>query len=148
MKEQSISIGEDLFIESSASENNFCVMFEDDTETGYFYGGEKDPGTGQLRILDMVHIYDVASIAEAERHASVCIIWSTDWLRCGLIINNYCHAVFDFANQGAYNRNEFPPPNSFWTKNERKLSDEMIAFFFNNLFISRKTCLNTHDANF
>ena len=103
LKEQSIRIGEEVFVETNAAENNFCVMFEDDTETGYFYAGQKDAATGQLQILDMVHIYDVASIDEKEKQATVCMIWSTDWLRCGLIINNYCHAVFDNRFPAVYN---------------------------------------------
>ncbi|MEP7277951.1 MAG: DUF2251 domain-containing protein [Bacteroidota bacterium] len=60
------------------------------------------------------------------------IIWSADWLRCALVINNYCHAVFDFAAQGGYCRNEFPPPNDIWTKGERRLTDEMVTLFFGN----------------
>jgi len=130
LKEQHIVIGQETFIESNAAENNFSVMFEDDAETGYFYGAEKAADTAQLRILDMLLIYDVESIDKAERSATVSIIWSIDWMRCGLIINNYCHAVFDFENQGAYNRHQFPPPNNIWTLHDRKLTDEMIAGFF------------------
>lgn len=130
LKEQKIVIGEEIFIESNSAENNFSVMFEDDTETGYFYGAEKAPDTGELRILDMLLIYDVESIDKSEKNATLSIIWSIDWLKCGLVINNYCHAVFDFANQGGYSRHEFPPPNSIWTMQDRKLTDEMIADFF------------------
>ena len=130
LKEQKIVIGEDTFIESNSAESNFSVMFEDDTETGYFYGAEKTVDTAELRILDMLLVYDVESIDESERHATLSIIWSTDWTKCGLIINNYCHAVFDFANNGGYNRHQFPPPNSIWTRQDRKLTDEMITAFF------------------
>lgn len=129
LKEQNIRIGEDTFIESYSSENNFAVMFEDDTDTGYFYGSEHHIG-GELRILDMLHIYDVQSIADAEKDATIAIIWSTDWLKCALVINSYCHAVFDFGNQGGYNRNAFPPPNAIWSKPERKLTDEMVTEIF------------------
>ena len=130
LKEQQIKIGENTYVESLSSENDYAVMFEDDTETGYFYGAEKNKETQEVRILDMLHIYDVESIAEEERTATLSIIWSTDWMRSALIINSYCHAVFDFANHGGYNRHEFPPPNSIWTKQDRKLTDEMVAEFF------------------
>jgi hypothetical protein len=130
LKEQKIQIGEAIYIESNALENNFSVMFEDDTDSGYFYGGVKTADTAELRIVDMLHIYDVKSIAETERQATLSIVWSADWLKCALVINNYCHAVFDFENQGGYNRNEFPPPNEIWTKQERKLKDEMITRLF------------------
>ncbi len=130
LKEQRIVIGDEIFIESNASENNFAVMFEDDGESGYFYGAEKETGTTDLRILDMLHIYDVESIPAAEKNAMLNIIWSKDWTKCALVIDKYCHAVFDFADHGAYNRNEFPEPNDFWTKRPRLLTDEMILNFF------------------
>ncbi len=130
LKERKIIIGEETFIESISPENNFEVIFEDDTESGYFYGAERNKETKELRILDMLLISDVESIDESEKIATLALIWSTDWTKCGLILNNYCHAVFDFADNGAYNRHEFPPPNTIWTKHERTLTDKMIAGFF------------------
>jgi hypothetical protein len=130
LKEQDFIVGEDVFIESSSSENNYAVVFEDDTETGYFYAIELNKETGAQQILDAVHIYEAADIEADKKPGVIKIIWSTDWLKCALLINNYCHAVFDFAGQGGYCRNEFPPPNDFWTKGERKLTDEMLTNFF------------------
>jgi hypothetical protein len=130
LNEQTYIAGEGVFMESSASENNFAVVFEDDSDSGYFYALEIDKKTNDQKILDAVHIYDVENIAEEARTSYAKIIWSKDWLKCALIINAYCHAVFDFENQGGYNRNEFPPPNDIWTKAPRKLTDEMIADFF------------------
>jgi hypothetical protein len=129
LKDQKIIIGRETFIESVSSENNYEIIFEDDTETGYFYSAERNKNTNELRILDMLLVYDVESINESERNATLNIIWSTDWMRCGLVLNNYCHAVFDFENEGGYNRHEFPVP-VLWTKHERKLTDEMVASFF------------------
>jgi hypothetical protein len=130
LKEQEIIMGEDAFIESASPENNYVVVFEDDMESGYFYAAERNSETGDLRILDMVHIYDVESIDDKARHVTLAIVWSTDWLSCALVLDNVCHALFDFKNQGGYNLNEFPPPNSFWTKDERKLTNEIITRFF------------------
>ena len=130
LKEQQFVAGEDTFVESASSENNYAVAFEDDTETGYFYAIEMSPETGAQQILDAVHIYEAEDIEPAKRPGVLKIIWSTDWLKCALLVNNYCHAVFDFASQGGYCRNEFPPPNSIWTKGERKLTDEMVAGLF------------------
>ena len=132
LKEQKINIGEETIIESVSSENNFEVIFEDDTETGYFYGAERNKKTNELRILDMLLIYDVDSVDESERLATLAIIWSTDWMKCGLILNNYCHALFDFSANGGYNRREFPPPNAIWAKRDRKLTDEMIEAIFDH----------------
>jgi hypothetical protein len=130
LREQPFTAGEETFVDCTNDENNFAVVFEDDSDTGYFYAYEKEPGTGKQNILDAVHIYNLEDIPQEQRASYLRIIWSTDWQRCGLIINNYCHAVFDFENHGGYCRNEFPPPNDIWTKGERKLTNEMVAAFF------------------
>ena len=130
LREQAYTAGDNTFVECTNEENNFAVVFEDDTDTGYFYALEVEPGTGKQNILDAVHIYNLEEVPEQERKGTIRIIWSKDWLRCALIINNYCHAVFDFKNQGGSCRNEFPPPNDIWTKGERKLTNEMVAAFF------------------
>jgi hypothetical protein len=103
------------------------VVFEDDGETGYFYAVEKDPEGHGLRILDALHIYETD---ETKEPSELGILWSKDWKKCALIIDGYCHAVFDFEAQGGYNINEFPPPNSIWTKVGRKLTDELIRSLF------------------
>lgn len=131
LKEQPFVIGSAFFADSNASENNYSVVFEDDGEVAYFYAAERTAGgPEELRILDAVHIYNVDEIAEEEKQAVLKIIWSKDWLKCALVINSYCHAVFDFEHQGGYSRNEFPPPNDFWTKGDRTLTEEMIAALF------------------
>lgn len=129
LREQTIVPGTDIFIESNAEENNFAVVFQDDTDTAYFYAIEIQPQTGQQRILDALHIYQTEEPTRPEP-GILKIIWSTDWLKCALIINNYCHAVFDFENQGGYNRSEFPPPNEIWTKGSRRLTNELIEALF------------------
>lgn len=129
LREQAITPGTDTFVECVSEENNFAVVFEDDTDTGYFYALELDPQTGGQKVLDALHIYqveeDVTPVPGILR-----IIWSTDWLKCALVIDNKCQAVFDFENQGGYNRSEFPPPNGIWTKSTRLLSEETILELF------------------
>ena len=130
LKEEAFVIGEDTFVESSASENNYAVVFEDDTETGYFYALEIDKNSGEQKILDALHIYESTTTPARGKAGSIKIIWSTDWQRCALILNNYCHAIFDFENHGGYNRDGFPPPNEIWTKGERELTDGMVIELF------------------
>jgi len=130
LQEQAFTVGNETFVESNSSENEYAVVFEDDTETGYFYALTIEPCTGVQRILDALHIYEVEDIAESKRPGVIQIIWSTDWLKCALLINNYCHALFNFATQGGYCRNEFPPPNETWTKGNRQLTDAMIKAIF------------------
>jgi hypothetical protein len=130
LREQPFTVGQDTFIECMSNENNYGVVFEDDTDTGYLYAVEVEPGSGKQNILDALHIYNIEDIPQEQRKGNLKIIWSTDWQRCALIINNYCHAVVDFENHGGYCRNEFPPPNSIWTKGDRKLTNEMVTAFF------------------
>jgi hypothetical protein len=145
MQEKNVVRGEDNFIESFSPENKHGVIFEDDGETGYFYAVEKDPEGQGLRILDALHIYEVdgqpadtqglpADDANGNQAAAspskLLIVWSKDWEKCALVIDGFCHAVYDFKAQGGHNINEFPPPNEIWTKGERRLTDELIRDLF------------------
>ncbi len=142
MQEQKWTPGEDLFIESFASEGRYGVVFEDDGEAAYLYAVEKDESGGGLNILDALHIYEggdaatggepaaAANGAPAASAKPLLIIWSRDWMKCALVIDGFCHAIFDFEAHGGYNINEFPPPNDIWTKGDRKLTDELIRSLF------------------
>ncbi|WP_431212576.1 DUF2251 domain-containing protein [Puia sp. P3] len=133
MQEKQWTPGEDLFIESFAPENRYGVVFEDDGESAYFYAVEKDGDGSGLRILDALHIHqreEDALDSPAGGGRPLLIVWSKDWLKCALVIDGFAHALFDFEAQGGYNINEFPPPNEFWTKGDRKLTDELIRKFF------------------
>jgi hypothetical protein len=130
MQEQNWVAGQDTFIESLSPENHYGVVFEDDGETAYLYAMEKDKeGTG-LRVLDALHIRNTEAGETAPDPANLKIVWSRDWMKCALVIDGYVHALFDFEAHGGYNINEFPPPNEFWTKGDRKLSDEVIQKLF------------------
>ncbi len=69
LKEQHFTAGEETFVESSSSENNFAVVFEDDAETGYFYAIELNKATGEQKVLDALHIYEVEDIEENKKQA-------------------------------------------------------------------------------
>ncbi|HEY4109250.1 DUF2251 domain-containing protein [Puia sp.] len=120
--------GEGLFIESFAPENAYGVVFEDDGDAAFFYAVEKN--NDELRILDALHIHEMDEEAEPLPPAQLKIIWSRDWLKCALVIDDHVHALFDFEAHGGYNINEFPPPNDFWTKDGRLLSDDLIRKIF------------------
>ena len=131
LSDRAFTPGQEVFVECPAEESPYMVVFEDDTDTGYFYALEEtDAETGAQRILDALHIYNVEEVEPSEKPWNLKIIWSQDWLRCALVINGNCQALFDFEHQGGHNLNEFPPPNEFWTKGERTLTNEMIAEFF------------------
>lgn len=58
------------------------------------------------------------------------IVWSRDWMKCALVLDGYCQAIYDFEAQGGYSINEFPEPNGIWTKGDRKLTNELIKKLF------------------
>ena len=122
--------GEPVLIESFSPENNYGVIFEDDGETGYFYAVETEPGKKEQRILDALHIYEVEMVKEENKTSTLVIVWAKDWLKSALVMDGLCHAVFNFEKQAGYNINQFPPPNSFWTKHDRKLTNELIQQLF------------------
>ena len=130
MQEQDWIAGQDTFIESVSPENRYGVVFEDDGETAYFYAIEKDEAGDGMRILDALHIRNTHPEETEADSAALKIIWARDWMKCALIIDGYVHALFDFEAQSGYNINEFPPPNAFWTKGDRKLGDELIQKLF------------------
>lgn len=81
-------------------------MFEDDGETGYFYG--LDTRLGDEPILDALHVYNVDGVRDRERPNEVDVVWSEDGLRAALLINGYAHAAFDFGARRGYCRTGFP----------------------------------------
>jgi hypothetical protein len=70
-----------------------------------------------------------ASAAVPDPPKKLLIVWSKDWSKCALVIGGLCHAIFDFKEQSGYNINEFPPPNDFWTKGDRKITIERLRNF-------------------
>ena len=121
---QTFSVGVDTFVESAA-ENNRAVAFEDDGETGYFYA--IDTSNNGSKILDGLHIYNVANVTDKHTPCLIKILWTEDFEKAFLSINNYYHAMFDFRNHAGYCRNAFPETGSPWVKvKERKLTDALI----------------------
>ena len=125
--EQIIYVGEGAVIQSDSPTTQFAVVFEDDSETGYFYGldtlAEENP------ILDALHIYNVAAVSDKDKPSVAQIVWSEDGLKAALVINQYPHAVFDFAAERGYCRTNFPPPDRNWTKFGHEWSDAVIELF-------------------
>ncbi|HVU98744.1 MAG TPA: DUF2251 domain-containing protein [Puia sp.] len=126
MQEKDIVRGEDTFIESVSPENRNAVVFEDDGETAYFYAMEMDESGGGMKILDALHIYE----EPGGETSKLLIVWSRDWMKCALVLDGYCQAIFDFEAHGGYSINEFPPPNEIWTQGDRKLTNELISRLF------------------
>jgi hypothetical protein len=123
---ETITIGIPITLNCSSPKTSFSVAFEDDGETGYFYGlnleNKKQP------VLDALHIYNVRDILDSDVSLKIEIRWSEDGLKSGLAINGFIHAVFDFEARKAYCRNNFPPPDRRFT-NSHQWKDEALDLF-------------------
>ena len=126
--EKTFTVGNDTFFESVSPTSSFGVTFEDDLTTGFFYAVDTK---SDLQILDALHIYNVADVIDKDRLSKIQIAWSDNGKIASLLINNYCHAVFDFEKKTGYCRNGFPKSNGKWTKmQERTLTDDLINEIF------------------
>ena len=120
-------MGVKTVVESRSPCTQFSVVFEDDGETGYFYALD-----GTLRdqpILDTVHVYNVDGVSDREIPSKLQIVWTTDGLRCALVINRHPQAAFDFQAKRGYCRTNYPPPSSEWSKEGHSWDDRVMELF-------------------
>jgi hypothetical protein len=104
-------------LESFPEGSSFGSVFEDDRDTGYFYGLQA--GGKESRILDALHIYDVGRDVEADQLVRIDIRWSEDHSRTALLVDGLVRAAFDFANCRAVCRSDFPPADGSFTSMHR-----------------------------
>ncbi|BCU76701.1 DUF2251 domain-containing protein [Luteolibacter sp. LG18] len=96
-------------IESDAVGQPHGVVFEDDGGTGYFYA--RDYRIEGSLFVDALHVYTVKEGSEGERPSSLRIIWSNDWRKAALLINDSPLAMFDFERRTGYSLDVFPDPD-------------------------------------
>lgn len=122
------TVGENTWFASDSINESYGVAFEDDLNTGYFYAVDIKYNS---KVLDALHIYNVADGIDKSKPCKLQIAWSVDGQIASLLINNYCHAIFDFENKAGYCRNGFPENKGEWSQiSERTLTDELIGNFF------------------
>ena len=116
--EQRICVGAEDFVDGTAPDGRFAVVFEDDGDTGYFYALDRSK-SGQP-IQDAMHIYNSANVTDKHVPSLIEIGWSPDSLKAVLLINDYPHAIFDFSAKRGYCRTGFPSPSEDggWTGHE------------------------------
>lgn len=128
--EETFIVGQDTFFDSVSPTTSFGVTFEDNLETGYFYAVDTKP---DLQILDALHIYNVANVTDKDKPSKIQIGWTDNDEIASLLINNYCHAIFDFKEKAGYCRNGFPESNGKWTQIQtRTLTDELVNALLTN----------------
>ena len=119
-----LSPGTPVVIDSVAPGSSFAVVFEDDGDTGYFYG--LDRSRDETPIVDALHIYNVASVVDKDKPSEVEIAWSSDSKKAFLFINRYPHAALDFEAKRGYCRSGFPAPSAGWAKHSHEWSDDVL----------------------
>jgi len=127
--EGTICVGQEITIASASPITKYAVVFEDDGETGYFYA--LDTSQENSPILDASHIYNVSNVVDKDKPSLVQIVWSEDGLKAALWINDYPHAVFDFAAKRGYCRTNFPDFRSSneWSSFSKEWSDAALELF-------------------
>lgn len=128
---QEFYVGQEEFLGYNSPNDSvdFGVVFEDNGSTGYFYAINKD--NGGMDILDALHIYNVKDVIDKEKVCEAEFMWSEDGLKSALMVNGYCHAIFDFKQKAGFCRNAFPEANHKWSEvKDRKLTDELVEAFF------------------
>jgi hypothetical protein len=109
---QTVRVGKPVVLECPSPTAKYSVVFEDDGDTGYFYGLDLSL-EGPTPIVDAVHIYDVKQVTDRKKPCAFEVIWSKDGLKAGLLINGYMHAVFDFEARKGWCRTGFPPGSTY-----------------------------------
>ena len=119
-------VGTKIFLDSTAVKGSIGVVFEDDGTTGYLYAVE--PGI-ELTLLDALHIYNVADVADRQLPITAQLFWTVGETAAALIINGFCHALYDFQRQAGFCRNAFPVARNGQTL-KRELTDELVEQYF------------------
>jgi hypothetical protein len=127
--EAKVTVGTpDTLLESTAAAGERSVIFEDDGTTGYFYAIR--PGA-ELEILDALHVYDVANIADRQIPVTVQIFWAENRAAAVLLINGHSHALYDFERAAGFCRNAFPAARNGQLL-KRELTDELVDQYFSS----------------
>ncbi|MBC6991335.1 DUF2251 domain-containing protein [Hymenobacter sp. BT491] len=126
-EEQFLVGAKEVFISSFPGNRDLGVIFEDDGTTGYFYAVNQ--GGESMIVVDALHIYNVDDVADKEIAVTGQIFWDEEESAAAMIINGYCHALFDFKRQAGFCRNAYPPSMTQQTE-PRELTDDVIQQYF------------------
>ncbi len=125
--QETINVGKETTVFGESPKGRFATVFDDNEETGYFYALDAEKTDNQ--ICDAMQIYNVTNVVDKTVPSKLEIVWSEDGLKSALLINNFPHAIFDFAEKRGYCRTNFPPSNKTWTSFEHEWIDEALKLF-------------------
>lgn len=127
--ETTLVVGSPEVLEGPSPTSPFQIVFEDDGDTGYLYAVRLNDD-GSIKILDAVHLYTVSTVANAEQPVEVKLVWNDAGRLGAVLIEDHCHAVFDFDEGRGHSIDEFPDPpdDGDWTRHG--VSDELLERFF------------------
>jgi hypothetical protein len=129
MAQQVFQPGRNVFVVNDSPGGPYSAFFDDDGEAGYFYAVDL---TADELILDVVPVYDLGSISDSSRKASLSIVWSADGQKCALLLNGAPQAAFDFAAQRGFSRTRAPRTfkqnQGSWPHSEHTWSDAAVAW--------------------
>jgi hypothetical protein len=126
---QSLFPGKPIVVDSASPAGRWIVVFEDDGDTGYLYAlDHSEEERGENPVQEALHIYNVANVVDRDRELAARIVWSDDGQKACLLINEYAHAVVDFAEKRGYCRTNFPPPGK-WKDHDFVWDDSVLAYF-------------------
>ena len=123
-----ITVGEPVVLESDAPSGERGVVFEDDGDTGYFYA--RDYRVEGKMFVDAMHIYSVKGVVDADRPSSIRIIWTRDFSKSALLINDAPYGIFDFKDKIGYCQDKFPEPDAETGWQREGWSSELKEWFY------------------
>ena len=126
--DEPLSIGDAWFLLRSPA-GGIAVVFEDDGDTGYFYAATLKGDGGIDRLVDALHIYNVANIVDRDKPSRIQIGWSANGQAAVLLINRHPHAVVDFATKRAVCRSGFPPASGAFASSHA-WDETLLELFF------------------
>lgn len=88
--------GKEFWIALDSPLAKFSAAFEDDGQTGYLYVVKRKP-RGKPEIIGAFEIYNVNDVVDHDTPSTVRLLWSSDGMKVGLIINNHIRAIYDMA---------------------------------------------------
>jgi hypothetical protein len=126
---QSFFPGKPTVVDSTSPAGRWAAVFEDDGGTGYLYALDLSAQEkGENPIQEALHIYNVRNVIDRDRGSVAGIVWSDDGQKACLLINEYPHAIVDFAAKRAYCRTNFPPPGK-WKDHDFCWDDGVLGYF-------------------